>query len=208
MIVKMSPEKRIDYRIISEIIEPGSRVLDLGCGDGELLEILFQKKQVLGQGIEIDEANISKCIARGVNVIQGDVDEGLEDYPDFSFDYVILNQTLQVVKKPDVVLKEMVRVGKKGVVGFPNFAHWQVRFQVFFKGMMPKTPELPFEWYNTPNIHLLTIKDFERFCREHNIEILQRYFISRERLIPAWLFPNLFSRLAIYLIKSSELRSE
>jgi len=200
----MSPEKRIDYRIITEIIEPGSRVLDLGCGDGELLEFLAQKKQISGQGIEIDEANISTCIARGVNVIQGDVDEGLEDYMDYSFDYVILNQTLQVVKKPDVVLKEMVRVGKKGVVGFPNFAHWQVRAQLFFKGTMPKTAQLPYEWYNTPNIHLLTIKDFERFCQEHNIEILQRYFISGNRLIPPWLFPNLFAEMAIYLIKSSD----
>ncbi len=192
---------RFDYQIILDIVEPGSRVLDLGCGNGELLALLAEKKGTQGQGIEVDEENISKCIARGVNVIQGDIDEGLEDYQDGSFDYVILNQTLQVIKKPDLVLKEMVRVGKKGIVGFPNFAHFQIRAQLFFKGVMPKTKELPYEWYNTPNIHLLTIKDFERFCQEFKINIIQRHFLGSKGEIPSYLFPNLFAKNAIYVIK-------
>jgi len=196
---------RIDYQIITELVREGSRVVDLGCGDGELLELLVREKRVLGQGIEIDEANISKCIARGVNVIHGNLDEGLFDYGDCSFDYVILNQTLQVVSKPDYILREMVRVGKNGIVGFPNFAYLGIRSQIFFKGVMPRTKELPYEWYNTPNIHLVTIKDFERFCEENGIEIIRRIYFRGNQVLKPVIFPNLSASNAIYLVRKKKV---
>lgn len=169
----------LNYSIISEIIENDSRVLDLGCGSGELLKLLKEKKNVSGRGIEINQQNVIKCIEKGISVFQGDLDEGLAEYSDKSYDYVILNQTLQWTKRPDYVMDEMLRVGKKGVVSFPNFAYWRVRFQLFFGGFMPKSNILPFDWYNTPNIHLLTIKDFRRFCRERNIKILDEIDMSK-----------------------------
>ncbi len=186
------------------MVEDGSRVLDLGCGDGELLDLLAREKHVTGQGIEIDEGNITRCTARGVNVIHGNLDEGLADYSAGSFDYVVLNQTLQVVMKPDYVLKEMVRVGKKGIVGFPNFGFLRVRLQLMFTGLMPTTPELPYKWYNTPNIHLLTIKDFERFCPDKGIEVIKRIFISGSRMVNPYLFPNFLAKSAIYVIKQKD----
>ena len=192
---------RVDYEIITDLVEQGSRVIDLGCGDGELLQMLSQKKQVTGQGIEIDEANIAKCIARGINVIHANLDEGLADYQNGAFDYVVLNQTLQVVTKPEYVILEMVRVGKKAIVGFPNFAHIGIRLQLLFKGVMPKTNVLPFEWYNTPNIHLLTIRDFERFCREKNLEIVHRVFIKEHSAISPYFLPDLLAKSAIYVIQ-------
>jgi len=192
---------RIDYEIITDLIEPGSRVIDLGCGDGELLEMLVTKKRVTGQGIEIDEANISKCIARGLNVIHADLDEGLADYQNGAFDCVVLNQTLQVVTRPDYVVLEMVRVGQKAIVGFPNFAHLGVRLQLMFKGRMPKTDQLPFEWYNTPNIHLVTIRDFERFCQEKNLKIVTRIFIKGHSSISPFFLPNLLAKSAIYVLQ-------
>ncbi len=192
---------RIDYEIIADLVEQNARVLDLGCGDGELLDLLAHEKHVTGQGIEIDEGNITRCTARGVNVIHGNLDEGLADFQTGSFDYVVLNQTLQVVMKPDYVLKEMVRVGKKGIVGFPNFAYLRVRLQLMFTGLMPTTPELPYQWYNTPNIHLLTVKDFERFAAEKGIEIIKRIFIRGSLLLSPYLFPNLLAKSAIYVIK-------
>jgi len=194
-------QDRIDYEIITDLIEPGSRVIDLGCGDGELLEMLVNKKRVTGQGIEIDEANISRCIARGLNVIHADLDEGLADYQNGAFDYVVLNQTLQVVNRPDYVVMEMVRVGQKAIVGFPNFAHIRIRFQLMFKGQMPKTDQLPFEWFNTPNIHLVTIRDFERFCREKNLKIVNRIFIKGHSPISPYFLPNLFAKSAIYVLQ-------
>jgi len=200
--VPLSKTSRLDYRIITELIQPGARVLDLGCGNGELLAMLVYDKQALGQGVEISEEGINSCIAKGLNVIQGNLDEGLADYADHSFDYVILNQTLQVVRKPDLVLKEMIRVGKQGIVGFPNFAHWSVRAQLFLRGQMPRTAELPFEWFNTPNIHLLTIRDFERFCRDQDIRINRKVYIKGPESVSANFLPNLLAQTAIYVVSS------
>ena len=149
------PGTRIDHDIILDIVPRGAKVLDLGCGDGSLLEKLVRTKDVRGSGIEISDEGIRECIARGLAVLQEDIDHGLKDYPDRSFDYIILNQTLQAVKKPHVVLSEMLRVGEKAVVGFPNFAHWKMRTYLLMRGRMPKTEYLPYEWYDTPNIHFL-----------------------------------------------------
>ena len=201
--IKIKRLLRSDYEQIISIISKGSNVLDLGCGSGELLEKLITEKNVSGRGVEIDENNIIECIKKGLSVFQGDLDEGLREYHDQSYDYVILNKTLQVVKKPDYVIKEMLRVGKKAVVSFPNFGYLGVRSQLFFRGYMPRTPVLPFEWYNTPNIHLLTIKDFYRYCRENNIKILQRIYLINSTPIKGIkkLFANLLAEEAIFILK-------
>jgi len=193
--------ERLDYRIILKLVEKGTRALDLGCGTGELLALLAREKSVIGRGVEIDANNISVCMGREVPAIQGDVDEGLADYPDRSFDYVILNQTLQVVKAPDRVLEEMVRVGKSGIVGFPNFGNWRVRLYLLLRGRMPMSRELPEPWYSTPNIHLLTIRDFESLCEEKGIKIIRRIFLGRSGLIRAPGLGNLLAVQAIYMIR-------
>jgi len=202
--VPLSRSSRLDYRIITGLIQPKARVLDLGCGDGELLAMLVDEKRAIGQGVEISEEGVNSCIAKGLNVIQGNLDEGLADYADHSFDYVVLNQTLQVVRKPDLVLQEMIRVGKQGIVGFPNFAHWSVRAQLFWQGRMPKTSVLPFEWYNTPNIHLLTIRDFERFCRNQDVRIARKVYIKGPESVSANFLPNLLAQTAIYVISQEK----
>lgn len=172
----------LNYSIITEIIESSSKVLDLGCGSGGLLKLLKDKKQVQGIGVEINQDNVIKCIEKGLSVIQGDIDEGLKEYPDKSYDYVILNQTLQSTQNTEYVINEMLRVGKKCVVSFPNFAYWRVRSQLFFGGKMPRSKMLPFEWYNTPNIHLLTVKDFFDFTKQKNIKILDYKFMTRAKV--------------------------
>jgi methionine biosynthesis protein MetW len=198
----MEKTVRIDYSIIMRLVPEGKDVLDLGCGDGFLLEKLQNERNVKGRGIEISEIGVKQCIRRGLTVLQGDIDDGLPDYPDKSFDFVILNQTLQVVKKPDLVLFEMLRVSEKGIVGFPNFGYWKLRASLLLKGRMPKTKVLPYEWYNTPNIHLCTIKDFNAFCQENGIKIEKRIFLSAERggRIFRGAAPNLFAENAIYII--------
>jgi methionine biosynthesis protein MetW len=169
---------RADRDIIASLVPTGARVLDLGCGDGALLAELIRRKQVRGCGVEINEEYIIRAMERGLSICQGDIDHGLADYPDRSFDYVILNQTLQVITRPALVLREMLRVGKHGIVGFPNFGHWRVRAALSLTGKMPKTPSLPFEWYDTPNIHLHTIRDFRNFCRAENIAMVrEEYFL-------------------------------
>lgn len=172
----------LNYKIITENIEPDSKVLDLGCGEGQLLKMLEDQKECSGCGIEIDQQNVIKSIQKGLSVIQGDIDEGLKEFSDNEYDYVILNQTLQSTEKPDYVIDEMLRVGKKSVVSFPNFGYWRVRFYLFFTGKMPKSKMLPFSWFDTPNIHLLTIEDFFDFCKERNIKIIKSVYLKRGKI--------------------------
>lgn len=191
---------RADLDIIREWIAPDSRVLDLGCGDGALLERLQQQKNVDGYGLEIDPDNIAACIKKGVNVIQSDLDEGLSDYfADNSFDYVVMTQTLQAMNYPNRLLNEMLRVGKEGIVTFPNFGHWKSRWQIAIGGHMPISPSLPNAWFNTPNIHLCTLNDFESLCRRLNIEILERQVVdvSHRNSFIMNLWPNLLGEIAI-----------
>lgn len=194
----------LNYSVITEYIEPCSRVLDLGCGEGDLLKMLIEKKHCTGSGIEIDQNNVISSIQKGLSVVQGDIDEGLKEFLEDEYDYVILNQTLQSTEKPDYVIEEMLRVGKKVVVSFPNFGYWRVRFYLFFKGRMPKSKMLPFCWYDTPNIHLLTIEDFFDFCKERSIKVEKQVYIKRGKISRnpfTRLFTNFLCEEAIFLIQ-------
>ena len=193
---------RPDLDIIADWIAPGASVLDLGCGDGALLHHLKTEKQVNGYGLEIDQRNLETCIERDLNVIQADLNEGLAQYfSDDRFDYVVMSQTLQATRRPDLLVEEMLRVGKQGIITFPNMAYWKGRVQLGIEGIMPVTKSLPNEWYDTPNIHLCTVKDFERLCEQRNIAIMQRTFVDhthRKSTLAMRLFPNLFGEIAIY----------
>ena len=162
--LKIAPG-RFDLAVVADIVEPGSRVLDVGCGDGLLLQMLERQKQVDGRGVELSQRGVNDCVAKGLSVIQGDADTDLSDYPEDGFDYVILSQTLQATQRPRVVLDNMLRIGRRAIVSFPNFGHWRVRAELLLRGRMPKTPNLDFAWYDTPNIHLCTIRDFVRTGR-------------------------------------------
>jgi methionine biosynthesis protein MetW len=188
----------LEYRAILMWIRQDSSVLDLGCGDGTLLSLLVHEKHVKAQGIELDDQAIHECVAKGLSVLHEDIDDGLSDYSDQSFDYVVLNQTFQEVKQPDIVLREALRVGRKVIIGFPNFAHYQARLQIFFQGKTPVTPSLPYEWHDTPNFHFLSISDFVAYCRWREIKIEESAFMGEKRIIK--LFPNLFALVAIFLI--------
>jgi methionine biosynthesis protein MetW len=190
--------ERPDFHIIGEIVQPKTRVLDLGCGEGEMLAWLVENKGVLARGVEIAPAAVRKAIARGVSVFQGDIDEGLADYPDKAFDYVILSQTLQETMSPLQVLREMLRVGRRAIISFPNFGHWSVRASMLFTGQAPKTKLFPYDWYNSPNIHFLSINDFEDLCREQGFPIERRYFLAGSKQIS--LFPNLLGQTAVFLL--------
>lgn len=192
----------LNYSIITDLIESGSTVLDLGCGDGTLLKML-KDKNIKARGVEIDQSKVIKCLEKGLSVVQGDIDEGLAEYPNQSVDYIILNQTLQSTEKPDYVIKEMLRVGKKIVLSFPNFAYWRVRFYLFLHGRMPKSNVLPFEWYNTPNIHLLTIADFYEFAQKRNLKIEKTICTTRAKIrksIFCRFFNNIFAEEVIFVI--------
>ena len=188
---------RSDYAIISELIAPGTKVLDLGCGEGELLAWLAEHKNVQARGVEISGAKVQRAIARGVSVYQGDIDQGLADYPDGVFDYVILSQTLQETRRPLQVLTEILRVGRRAIVAFPNFAHWGVRLAHLWSGRAPKTKLFPHEWYESPNIHFLTIDDFEALAAKERWIIERRIFLAGDRTVR--FLPNLLAETAVYL---------
>ena len=198
----MQSNPSLDHKAILEWIHEGASVLDLGCGDGELLALLVRERHVKAQGIEIDEQAIYQCVAKGLSVFHEDIDNGLSDYADQSFDYVILNQSFQQVKKPDIVLREALRVGREVIVGFPNFAHYQARLQIFFRGRTPVTPSLPYEWHDTPNLHFLSILDFIGYCHQRNIKIERAAFAGKKRRIR--ILPNLFGLTGIFLISNRE----
>ena len=189
---------RPDQQSILEIVAPGSTVLDLGCGTGELLASLVAQKQVKGQGIEIDDDAIFACVKKGLNVFHDDIDRGLSEYHDHSFDYVILNQTFQQVKKPDDVLKEAMRVGRKVIVGFPNFANLTTRIALGIRGRTPVTSSLPYDWHDTPNLHFFSILDFTDYCRKRNIAIERGIFFNTRGQVR--LFPNLRAETAVLVL--------
>ncbi|HYI96035.1 MAG TPA: methionine biosynthesis protein MetW [Bryobacteraceae bacterium] len=190
---------RSDYAIISQIVEPNTRVLDVGCGEGELLHWLALHKGVDARGVEIVGAKVQRAIARGVSVYQGDIDQGLADYPDDAFDYVILSQTLQEVRKPLKVMKEMMRVGRRAIVAFPNFGHWSVRLTHLWSGRAPRTKLFPHDWYDSPNIHFLTVHDFESLAAKMKWPVERAIYLSGDSEVK--LFPNLMAEVGVFLIR-------
>ncbi|MBC8431362.1 MAG: methionine biosynthesis protein MetW [Desulfobacterales bacterium] len=195
---------RYDLKIIASWIEPGSKVLDLGCGEGDLLHFLKQKKQVAGTGIERRESRVARCIEKGLSALQGDINAEVLDYPDNSFDYVILSQTLQQVYEPAGLIRSLLRIGKKGIVSFPNFSYWTIRLQLLLSGYAPITRQLPYEWYDTPNIRVITIKDFRKFAREVDFKIIKEVAINTRnngKIGKTIKFmPNLCATYGIFLI--------
>jgi methionine biosynthesis protein MetW len=196
---------RHDYKIIGELVEPNSKVLDLGCGGGELLDWLVENKNVQARGVEIASELVRKCVARGLSVFQGDINQGLADYPDQCFDYVILSQTMQETYRPRDVLEEMGRVAKHMIVAFPNFARWSVPFSLMVSGRAPKTRHLPYEWYDSPNTHFVTIIDFEETLQKLGFKIERSYFLLHGRRVSV--LPNLRAEISVYLLTSHRTTS-
>jgi methionine biosynthesis protein MetW len=193
-------QTKTENKIILDWVSAGASVLDLGCGDGELLAQLITQKQVHAQGIELSDVAVHRCVAQGLSVFQQDIDTGLSEYATQSFDYIILNQTLQQVKKPDLALKEALRVGKHVIVGFPNFVQASARFQIFFRGRVPVTKALPYEWYDTPNLHFLGIADFKAYCQRRNIRIEKAVFIRKSQRVS--FFANFLAETALFLLSA------
>jgi methionine biosynthesis protein MetW len=195
---------RVDLLLIAEMVAPGSRVLDVGCGDGTLLRLLTARKGVDGRGIELSQAGVNNCVAKGLSVIQGDADTDLVYYPDLAFDYAVLSQTIQATYSPRHVLEQLLRIGKRVIVSFPNFGHWRVRAKLLFGGQMPRTEYLPDRWYDTPNIHLCTINDFTDLCRDVGAKIERAVALNaygRKLGVSMPLFAqNLFGEQAVFLL--------
>ena len=198
---------RADLEIIQDWIPAGSRVLDLGCGNGELLASLRDNKQVTGYGLEIDADNIAECVAKGVNVIEQDLDKGLGNFASNSFDVVVMTQALQAVEYPDRILDEMLRVGRQCIITFPNFGHWRCRWYLTTKGRMPVSDFLPYTWYNTPNIHFCTFEDFERLCHAQGARVEERLAVDRDHRhgLASRIWPNLLGEIGIYRISGADL---
>ena len=190
----------LDHRIIFSIIEPGSRVLDLGCGEGDLLYPLVRDKQIRAQGIELSDKAIQECVKKGLSVFQDDIENSLREYPDNSFDYVILNQSMQEVKKADYVIQEALRIGRRVIIGFPNFAYFKSRIMLFFQGRSPVTKSLPYLWYDTPNVRFLSITDFKDFCERKNIKIEEAHYLGEKTIVR--ILPNLFALNAVFVLMS------
>lgn len=196
---------RYDLSVVASWIKPGTKVLDLGCGSGDLLHILSVDKDVRGTGIEAEEEKVTRGIEKGLSILHGDINEELFDYPDGCFDYVILSQTLQQVYEPAKLIREMLRVGRRGIVSFPNFAYYRIRGQLLFRGRAPVSRELPYEWYDTPNIRVITIRDFRRFCRKEGFAIAQETAVStphhHEKGAVVKIFPNLLATYGMFMLR-------
>ena len=194
-----------EFKVIADLLPKNVRVLDVGCGDGSLMSLLIKEKNIDARGLELEKENIKKCIYKGLPVIEGNAETELHQFPDQSFDYVILSQTLQAFLNPELVLNELLRVGKKAIVTIPNFGFWKVRFHLLFKGTMPVTKNLPYDWYNTKNLHMCTIQDFVNFCEIKNIKIIRSLCLTNEIVSEIktnnLFYKNIFSQLGIFLIE-------
>jgi methionine biosynthesis protein MetW len=195
---------RLDFLLVTNMVEPGSRVLDVGCGDGSLLALLRDRRGVDGRGIEISREGVNACLAKGLPVIQGDADTDLADYPDDAFDYVILSQTIQATRQPKVVLEHLLRIGRRAIVSFPNFGYWNVRLELALRGRMPVTDNMPYSWYDTPNIHFCTIRDFMDLCREVGARMEKAVALNAGgkpmRVTLPWWVWNLFGEQGVFLL--------